>query len=154
MAISRIGQPRNAEVPDIPQGESPGFYAESSSQLAEAIQRLAQQIEETTRYVDEYGPTGNGATWLTSNVELQPQFENYSERIKYILVIGPPTAPFTLQLGDRFWNLTTPATGLLQWSADILLDRTHRRILSAATPGAWFLELTGETDVRIRPIVP
>lgn len=56
--------------------------------------------------------------------------------------------PFTLQLGNRFWSLSLPPTGVLEFSADILLERNDLRRLTSATAGPWSLELTGEADVR------
>ena len=58
--------------------------------------------------------------------------------------------PFTLQLGDRYWQLTLPSTGILEFSCDLLLTRTDVRKLTSATAGAWFFELTGEADARNR----
>lgn len=60
------------------------------------------------------------------------------------------SCPFLLQLGDRFWNLVLPNTGILEFSADILLSRTDTRKLTSSVSGPWFLELTGEADVRNR----
>lgn len=60
----------------------------------------------------------------------------------------PLLATFTLQLGDRFWNLALPATGILEFSAGIMLSRVDQRILTSSVAGPWSLELTGRADVR------
>jgi hypothetical protein len=59
--------------------------------------------------------------------------------------------PVTLQLGDRFWNLVIPATGILEISPKrLMLAPYHQRILTATFPGQYALELLGYADVRNR----
>jgi hypothetical protein len=58
------------------------------------------------------------------------------------------TVPFTLQLGDRYWNLALTNTGILEFSTKLLLSRTDKRLLTSIFPGAWTLELMGYADVR------
>jgi hypothetical protein len=67
------------------------------------------------------------------------------------ITITAVSAPFTLQLGDRVWNLTLPATGILTIGCEpMTLERTDPRILSSSIAGAWSLEIIGFGDVRKR----
>jgi hypothetical protein len=67
------------------------------------------------------------------------------------VVATPNPVTFTLQLGDRVWNLVLPSTGILAIPVDsISLDRTDARILTPAVAGDWGLELVGWGDVRER----
>lgn len=57
---------------------------------------------------------------------------------------------FTLQLGDRTWSLTLPATGFLVIGAPIglILARNDVRQLTTLISGQWTLELMGHCDDR------
>jgi hypothetical protein len=58
-------------------------------------------------------------------------------------------ATFTLQLGDRQWSLTMPASGVLVIAPlSLMLSRADRRLVSSASPGNWTLELMGWGDER------
>lgn len=60
--------------------------------------------------------------------------------------------PFTLQLGDRTWNLSLPPTGILTIApVKLFLGRNSNRVLSSPVAGDWGLELMGRADVRNRP---
>jgi hypothetical protein len=57
-------------------------------------------------------------------------------------------AQVTLQLGDRFWNLSMPPTGVIVIApVGILLNRNDIRQLTGAS-GSYSLELTGIADER------
>ena len=59
--------------------------------------------------------------------------------------------PFTLQLGDRIWNLVLPPSGFMTLSSlRVSLARTDPRKLTSTFSGEWFLELMGYGDVRER----
>jgi len=250
-------------VRDVPQTPIPGYAAESASELADTIRRLARVLEGKARRVDEYLPQTNVPA-ATTKVMLQPQFEQYWEIIERVLITGPATPSlatvsgrntvtnpgaaatilnagalaagvqyqvswavelegtvtaadadnmrltgpgglslgaaypgivglyeqnstvvvgdgstnltiksiaaasgaaaiygaeisavplmptFVLQLGDRFWNLALPVTGILEFSCGIMLSRVDQRILTSSVAGPWSLELTGRADVRNR----
>lgn len=107
---------------------------------------LAQQIADHSRPFDEYLPrtlTGDSET----SINLQPTFES-TERVESIIITGPP-GNVSLQLGDRLWALTIPATGILVIApVHITLERSDNRQLTAATPGQYSLELMGYVDER------
>jgi hypothetical protein len=64
-----------------------------------------------------------------------------------VITVSQPL--FNLQLGDRVWSLTLPASGILVMSdVNILLGRNDRRVLTSSLPGEWTLELTGFADNR------
>lgn len=70
----------------------------------------------------------------------------------YVDVVPNGGFPVTLQLGDRVWNLTIPATGLLNISTTcMLLSPQMVRQLTATFPGEYSLELLGYADVRNAP---
>lgn len=57
--------------------------------------------------------------------------------------------PITLQLGDRFFSLTIPASGVLEMNPKgLLLTPQDARILVATFPGNYTLELMGWADER------
>jgi hypothetical protein len=114
--------------------------------LRNQLQHLATKIASTTKPFDEYRPqTLAGDSELT--MTLQPSYEN-TERVESIIITGPAGA-VVLQLGNRIWNLTIPAAGILV-IAPIRLElvRSDNRILTAQTPGQYGLELMGYVDER------
>jgi hypothetical protein len=63
----------------------------------------------------------------------------------------PLSPPFTLQLGDRVWNLVLPSSGIMVIGCDpMTLERNDPRILSSSIAGPWGLEIIGFGDVRKR----
>jgi hypothetical protein len=114
--------------------------------LRNQLDNLAQQIANKSRPFDEYLPQTPQNISVTS-VTLQPAFES-TERVETIIITGPAGA-VTLQLGDRFWQLTIPASGFLILSpVKVILERSDNRILTSATPGNYTLELMGYADER------
>lgn len=140
-----IRQPLQPGVADI-ESQPQKYTALALVHLRNEMARLAVQIEDRSRPVDEYQPQeilGETETTIT----VQPQFET-EERITSIIVVGPAGA-VTLQLGDRIWPLTIPATGVIVIAPILLfLSRSDNRILTAATPGQYSLELMGFADTR------
>lgn len=114
------------------------------------ISKIARQLDDTSRPVDEYqvNATYNAVEAVTT-VEVQPQFDTVSESIRSVLVTGPATTAFTLQLGDRFFNVLTDVQGkFLLANVALMLSRNDRRLLTSATGGNWTLELMGYGDER------
>jgi hypothetical protein len=118
--------------------------------IADKYDALSRIIEDRSHVVDEYlaqefpDSIPSGGT-----IELQPVYEQLSERIENILVIGPISTAFTLQLGDRLWSGVTNAQGFYILSpVGILLGRSERRVLTVGGAGAWSLELMGFADER------
>jgi hypothetical protein len=73
---------------------------------------------------------------------------SYNAQISCIPINVPVT--FVLQLGDRFWTLSLPSTGLLEFSCEMLLGRNDLRQVTSTFAGSWNLELMGHADVRNR----
>jgi hypothetical protein len=144
---SRI--PVAVEVPDVEQ-EPVKYNMVGLMHLANQLRNLSKIVEDTSRPVDEY-ITQSGTTNLPANtpLELLPAFELFSERITAVMVTGPASTAYTLQLGDRIWTLTTAPAGFnLIAPLSLLLTRSDRRVLTSATQGDWTLELMGFADVR------
>lgn len=134
------------QAPDIDQAPNQ-YIVKGLLKLHEQMQNIARQADDRSREVDEYRvQTLVPDSELT--VTVQPQYDQISERIESVLVTGPPGA-VSLQLGDRTWALTIPATGILVIApVSIVLNRNDYRILTSATPGDFSLELMGWADER------
>ena len=119
------------------------------ARIHRVMKGLAEQALDFTRPVDEYAIVGGYTGVGDSFVEVQPQFDTMSERIESVIVTGPVTTAFTLQLGDRNWTLSTDATGKVVLApVSLQLGRNDRRLLTSATAGNWTLELMGHGDKR------
>jgi hypothetical protein len=123
---------------------------EMTHELTRSVERMARNIQDKSRRVDEKRVQTLAADSETQ-VILTPQFERLGEIIEAIIVGGSPAATCTVKLGERVWNLTIPATGILVIApVGITLDYEDDRFLISTTAGEWFLELTGYADVRNR----
>jgi hypothetical protein len=137
------------KVADTEEPTPARFMQIALARIDRMLGAISRQIDDRTKPVDEYQVTSeySGVSILT--VEVLRQFDRISERITSVLVTGPPTTAFTLQLGDRFLNLTTDASGKVTIApVSMLLGDNDRRILTSATAGNWTLELMGWADVR------
>lgn len=140
---------RHAEPQPVSNKEPPApgaLVASALARMAGMLSDMRRIAEDRSRPVDEY----IAQTLVPASVpflQIPPQFE-IPERIESVLITGPAGA-CSLQLGDRNWALTIPASGVLLISpVSLLLNRNDNRILSSATPGAYFLELMGWADER------
>jgi hypothetical protein len=134
------------EAPDIDQAPNQ-YIVKGLLKMHEQLQHLARIIDDRSRPVDEYR-----VQTLVADSELQvtvqPQYDFMAERVESVVITGP-TGAVTLQLGDRFWSLTIPATGIIVISpVSFLLSRNDYRVLTSATPGDYSLELMGWADER------
>lgn len=122
------------------------FLAAGVHALVKELHDLARQIDNRAFLVDEYrtqSPFGDSE----STVTVQPTYDYKPEKIESIIITGPP-GNVTLQLGDRFWSLTIPATGIIVIGpVAVLLNRNDPRILTGPT-GNYNLELMGIADER------
>jgi hypothetical protein len=136
----------SVEVPDIDQAPNQ-YIVKGLNQMHGQLQNLARQADNRSWIVDEYRTqTLVGDSELS--VSVQPQYDYMPERIESVLVTGP-AGPVTLQLGDRFWSLVIPASGLLVIApVSLLLNRNDYRTLTSVTPGDYGLELMGWADER------
>lgn len=141
-------EPRT-EVADSDTPLSNGFLANAINKLLSALGDLSDMIIDQNHSFDEYQPNGvldpdSGITVLT----VQPEYE-YGALCTSVLVTGPPSTAFTLQIGKRaFTTLLTDATGKFELGPVLFsLTRNDIRQLTSATPGAWTLELMGYAQV-------
>lgn len=142
-----VRQPDDVEVESI-ETVPAKYIALALVHLRNQIANLAKMAEDHSRPFDEYTPQVLTPESMT-NVTVQPGWE-VPEIVQSIVVTGPTGTPaFTLQLGDRFWNLTLPAEGILVISpVSIMLSRSDNRVLTPSAPGEWSLELMGYCDDR------
>ena len=128
---------------------SPEFIAKGMIQLREALQDLARRSENHAHPVDEYNTCPLGGTSSVNALTLQPTYELMPEKILSILVAGPPAAAVTIQLGDRFWSVNIPPSGIMSIGpVALILGRSDTRQQSSQTAGMFFLELMGFADAR------
>ncbi|HVH71541.1 MAG TPA: hypothetical protein VNB49_10575 [Candidatus Dormibacteraeota bacterium] len=122
------------------------YIALSLIQLDKNFNELKKQLEDASKPVDEYRPQTITAD-SESIVTVQPNWE-YPEKITSVIITGP-AGNVTVQLGDRVWALTIPASGIIVIApVGIMLSRSDTRQLTASTPGDYSLELMGTADVR------
>lgn len=100
-------------------------------------------------YNFQVNPGGNGLTIRTINAGTLNSV--YHASITFTPVNPFPTTPntMTLQLGDRVWSLTMPASGVLIIAPiAVMLQRSDLRQLTVSAPGEYSLELMGYADTR------
>lgn len=149
---SKLGQPihgRQVGPTTVTDREMPApaeYVANALAEMRRNLQDLVKVRVDDTKVFDQYLPQGllgNSVSVIT----LQPSYE-YTERVEAIIITGPP-GNVTLQLGDRIWNLVIPAGNILIIATvAIYLSRSDTRQLSAASAGAYTLELMGHADAR------
>lgn len=136
-------------VEDSQNSPAENYVIVAMARIQRIMQGLARQLEDRTKLVDEYSVVQE---YITNNilvVEVLPTFDTINEKIESVIITGPVTTAFTLQLGDRYWSMSTDATGkCLLAPVAILLGRNDRRILTGASAGNWNLELMGIADER------
>jgi hypothetical protein len=144
-----IRQEPVVKVSDIQATVAEKYQLVALERIRSVLGGLARQLEDTTRPVDEYQVNAVYSELESlSTLEVLPQFE-ISERIESIVATGPPATTFNLQLGDRYWDLVTDASGKVVIAPiSMLLNRNDRRILTSTTAGDWTLELMGNADAR------
>lgn len=127
---------------------STGFLKAGMLRLRESLGELARQVENRGNPVDEYNTAATSGAATESTVTVLPTYEYMPEKIESIIVVGPP-GNITLNLGDRSWPLTIPASGVIVIApVAVLLGRNDTRQLVSATPGTYFIELMGIGDRR------
>lgn len=143
---------RNApqvETKDVPFSEPEKYILVALNRFRESLHRLAMQVDDRTRPVDEYATQSTDSPIGLTTIEALPQFDQIAERIESILVVGPTNTAFTLQVGDRFLTMSTDATGKAVIApVSMLLQRNDRRVITSAVAGNWFFELMGWADER------
>jgi hypothetical protein len=150
--LARITTVRGDQVvrePDfVPGADRPppeGFQDVAQGLILKELRNVASQLFDTSRPVDEYQsftavPTGH----LT--VEVQPEYE-VDELIETIIIVATPAATVAIQLGNRFWSIVIPATGVVTFeNMKMRLGRSDRRLFTLGAAGALSVELMGHAD--------
>jgi hypothetical protein len=125
--------------------EPPPHYLEwTNTQMMQHLRRIDRYYQDIARRVEEFAgdsyesPTGE--TVLT----VVPEYSPAAECITEVLVTGPASTPFTLQLGSRYMELLTDASGKCLLSpVSFILKPDSQRLLTAGAAGSWFLHLSG-----------
>lgn len=136
-------------VPDAETMVSPEYVHNVVTQVLTQLKGLRRVVEDVTRPVDEYVPSG--ASNAESGIEVLPTFdEQIAERITSIFIWGTPAATGTIQLGDMTFAVVIPARG---WDViapvSFLLNRSDRRLMSlTGPPGNMGMRLMGWADER------
>jgi hypothetical protein len=141
-------QPVQPEAKDREQLTPEGYERIGFDRLQGAVETLARLTENRGYPVDEYESAAISGAASSTGVTVLPTYEYMWEKIESIIIVGP-AGTVTLQLGDRIWALTIPASGILVIApVGVRLSRADARILTAGTPGAYSLELCGIADRR------
>jgi hypothetical protein len=126
------------------------FAELNAKRLADALDTLARVVENRGSPVDEYNSAAITGAGSSASLTVQPTYEYMPEKIEAIIITGP-VGSINLQLGDRLWALTIPASGILVIAPiAIMLGRSDARILTSGTPGPYTLELCGIADRRFQ----
>jgi hypothetical protein len=122
------------------------YMALALTHLHEQIASLAKMAQDNSRPVDEYTPQ-TLSTEAESLIYVQPDWD-MDELIESVVIVGPP-GNVQLQLGDRTWPLTIPATGFIVIAPIAMrLSRSDNRFLTASAAGNYTVELMGHADNR------
>lgn len=141
---------RQVEKPAVPliEHEPNKYIALALVHLRNAVARLPVMLEDNSRPVDSYRPQTIQGESFATGISVPAQWET-NEVIRAILVTGPASTAFTLQLGDRVWTLQTNAQNFMLMSPMwLILDRSDPRNLIPSAAGDWALELMGHADAR------
>jgi len=129
----------------------PEWLHEVLTNLVRSLSALSGLIQDESHRVDEYQVMSLTGDPTNNTIQLQPDFDTYPEIIEAVVVTGPVTTNFTLNLGKRAWFLNTFADGLVLISPlKLSMDRNDIRLLTSAQAGNWSLELMGYADIRNR----
>lgn len=139
---------RGIVVPDEPRPITREWLDETITQVLRELRDAADLLRQESRSVDEY-QVQTTAVESTNSITWPAEFERVDEIITSILVTGPVSTAFTLQLGKRVWPLnTTPAGFLVIAPIRMKLNYTDIRQLSSATFGEWAVEVMGYPQFR------
>jgi hypothetical protein len=148
-AVIHTRQPVRPTTEDEEQ-ESRSFTELGKAEFAEQMATLARTVENRANPVDEYNSAAVTGAGSAAVITVQPTYEYMPEKIESIVITGPP-GNVTLQLGDRIWAMSIPATGILTIGyVALILGRSDARILTPASAGVYTLELMGIADRRFK----
>ena len=143
-----LRQPSPIAVPDV-EREPMKVVALALAHLRREIAKIPVMLADQSRPFDGYN-VQSLATEAVPQITLQPTWE-YPEIVESIIITGPPAATATVQLGDRFWTITMPASGILPLAGPfgISLSRSDiRQLTPTLATGEWSFELMGHADTR------
>lgn len=142
----------NVTLPDV-ESEPVKYVMTGIMHLAGKLEQLQFIADDYSRPVDEYNVQGSQTTGSAGEtlVSVQPVYDQISEKITSMIVTGPAAGVCQVILGDRYWNLVIPATGIIVVAPiAILLSRSDSRVLTSVTSGDWGLELMGVASERFQ----
>lgn len=120
--------PAKVPGPDLPPAAKMILVA--VNRLEKGINELARTVQDASHSVDEYS-TESVTIDNVLALSVFPEYDKMAERVNSVIVTGPPSTAFTLNLGDRSWDVTTSAQGLFQvMGAGLLLGRNDVRALT------------------------
>jgi hypothetical protein len=132
-------------VPDVETAPPPYYQEFALTRILRSLDLIAAMLPDLTRIVEESAGDST-LNEITGETQLNciAQFEPASELITSVLVVGPPSTAFTLQLGNRQMTMTTDTTGkVLLAPVAFILKPSNIRQLTSTTSGAWFMDLSG-----------
>lgn len=127
------------------------YMTEVLTRLHASISDFTKLVEDKSHRVNEFQGMGLNGESVTQ-IQVFPDYDMYDEIIESVMVTGPASTAFTLNLGKRAWTtVLTNAQGIfLVTPLRMKLGRNDTRILNSATAGNWTLELTGYADIDYR----
>jgi hypothetical protein len=138
---------RTAIAPGVADAEKepPKYYTEYAlTRIARNMDRIAKLVLRLESAVEEYETNSTEGPEGITTITVQPDYYQKVECITSVLVAGPPSTAFTLQLGGRYLSLVTDVSGkVLLAPVAFYLKPSDPRILTSVTEGNWFLQLSG-----------
>lgn len=147
----------------LPVRNLPGPIHRTNAEIEASPRYIFEKLEELNRYmgilaaaetnraamVEEFAGESSESPTGETTLSIVPDYEPAAECITEVLVTGPVTTAFTLQLGNRYMTLSTDATGKCLLSpVQIILKPTSNRILTSVTSGDWFFHMSGYALIR------
>lgn len=126
---------REIEVPDR-------FLEYAMARLERHMASVNEYITALSRVTEE--STADSATAQETTLSTRAEYSPASARITSILVTGPVSTAFTLQLGGDTLSLSTDVNGKCLLAPVVFtLAPRDPRTLTSDTAGAWYLRLSG-----------
>lgn len=142
LSVRNVPSPVIRQDTEIPVPE--GYLEYITTQVHRRLASIENLLISQAKLVQEtQGASYEGTEGLTT-LNVIAEMNPASEVITEILVTGPPTTAFTLQLGTALLTLTTDVSGKLllapiQW----ILKAGDLRVLNSATAGQWYIHMAG-----------
>lgn len=123
--------------------EPPPYFQEwAQGRMLRNLDRINAWFADLSKVVEEYQVESTESATGETTVTVIADYSPASELIDQVLVTGPPSTGFTLQLGNRYFQLVTNVTGFCLLSpVKFKLGPDAQRILTAGV-GNGFQETT------------